>query len=84
MYSVPNERKVTLSEPVVKNLSKADDSVEYTDKLAKGVRERVEYPTDGFDVTVKREVIDKDNRLLHHDVFSSHYARIVGVVLVGR
>ncbi len=47
LYSVPNGRKVTLSAPTVRNVQPATDSVEYTDTLPAGQRERIEHPVAG-------------------------------------
>ena len=83
LYSVPNNRKVAFSTPIVKNVKPASDSVQYTTSLAPGARERIEYPVAGKDVWVTRTVRDGSGNVLHQETYYSHYARITGVVLVG-
>lgn len=83
LWSVPNDRTVTFSKPIVKNVRKASDTIEYTDTLPAGTRERVEFPVDGMDVWVTRTVRDGSGRIIHQETYYSHYARITGVVLVG-
>jgi vancomycin resistance protein YoaR len=83
LWSVPNDRKVTFSKPIVKNVRPASDTIEYTDALPAGVRERVEFPVDGMDVWVTRTVRDGSGRIIHQETYYSHYARITGLVLVG-
>lgn len=83
LWSVPNDRTVTFTKPIVKNVQKATDTVEYTDTLPAGVRKRVEYPVDGMDVWVTRVVRDRSGAIIHQETYYSHYTRITGVVLVG-
>ncbi len=83
LWSVPNDRTVTFSKPIVKNVRPATDTVEYTDQLPAGTRERVEFPVDGMDVWVTRTVRDGSGRIIHQETYYSHYARINGIVLVG-
>jgi vancomycin resistance protein YoaR len=84
IYSVPNGRKTTFSKPIVRNVRYATDTVQYTSSLAPGVRQRVEYPVDGKQVTVTRTVRDRKGKVIHRDTYYSNYARITGIVLVGR
>jgi vancomycin resistance protein YoaR len=84
LYSVPNGRTVSFSKPVVKNVRPASDSVQYTTSLAPGVRKRIEYPVAGKDVWVTRTVRDASGTIIHQETYYSHYARITGIVLVGR
>ena len=44
IYSVPNGRKVVISNPTIKNVRQATDTVQYTSSLAPGARKRIEYP----------------------------------------
>ncbi|MER3418939.1 MAG: hypothetical protein C4343_07640, partial [Chloroflexota bacterium] len=81
LWSVPNDRTVTFTKPIVKNVQKATDTVEYTDTLPAGVRKRVEYPVDGMDVWVTRIVRDGSGAIIHQETYYSHYTRITGVVL---
>jgi vancomycin resistance protein YoaR len=84
LYSVPTGRKVTFSKPIVKNFRPASDSVQYTSSLAPGVHKRIEYPVDGKDVWVTRTVRDSAGNVIHQETYYSHYARITGIVLIGR
>ncbi len=83
LWSVPNGRTVSFTKPIVKNVKKATDTVEYTSTLPAGVRKRVEYPVDGMDVWVTRTVRDRSGAIIHQETYYSHYTRITGVVLVG-
>jgi vancomycin resistance protein YoaR len=82
LYSVPNGRTVKISDPIVKNVSRAWDSVQYTSTLPKGARERIETPTDGKDVW-RTVTVYENGKVLRKMTYYSHYARITGVVLVG-
>jgi len=84
IYSVPTGRKVTISNPTIKNVRPASDSVQYTSTLAPGVRKRIEYPVDGKDVWRTVTVRDAAGNVIHQTTYYSHYARITGIVLVGR
>jgi vancomycin resistance protein YoaR len=84
LYSVPTGRKVSFSKPIVKNVRRASDTVQYTTTLAPGVRKRIEYPVDGKDVWVTRTVRDASGAVIHQETYYSHYARITGIVLVGK
>ena len=84
LYSVPTGRKVSFSKPIVRDVRQASDSVQYTSSLPAGSRQRIEYPVDGKKVTVSRTVRDRDGNVIHKDTYFSNYARITGIVLVGR
>lgn len=84
IYSVPTGRKVTIATGKRQNIRRASDSIQYTSSLAPGVRKRIEYPVDGFQVTAVRTVRDKAGNIIHRDSYYSNYARITGIVLVGK
>ena len=84
IYGVPTGRKVSFTRPIVKNFRPASDSTQLTNTLAPGKTKRIEYPVDGKDVWVTRVVRDASGRVIHRDTYYSHYARITGIVLVGR
>ncbi|MEO8437098.1 MAG: VanW family protein [Chloroflexota bacterium] len=84
IYSVPNGRKVTIGAPVVKNVRQASDSIQYTSSLAPGSSKRIEYPVDGKQVWRTVTVRDRSGAVIHKTTYYSNYARITGVVLVGR
>jgi vancomycin resistance protein YoaR len=84
LYGVPDGRTTEFSEPVVTNEEKAQDFYQYTNDLAPGQRDRVEYAVDGFDAVVVRTVRDAQGNVIHEDTFRSDYKTITGTVLVGR
>ena len=84
LWSVPTGRTVTFSKPIVKNIKPASDTTVYTTDLKPGVRERVEYPVDGKDVWVTRTVTDASGKVIHQETYYSHYARITGVLRIGK
>jgi vancomycin resistance protein YoaR len=84
IYGVDDGRTVELSEPLVENPVAAVDQVQYTDSLAPGVTKRVEFNTDGMDVTVTRTVRDAAGNVIHFDTFISHYGTVNGLTQVGR
>lgn len=84
IYGVPDGRTVELSDPVIENAQTAQDFFEYTDTLAPGVQNRVEFVVDGFDSTVIRTVKDAAGSIIHQDTFKSNYDTINGLVMVGR
>ena len=83
LYSVPTGRKVSFSQPIVRNFRPASDTIQYTSSLPKGAAERVEFPVDGKQVWVTRTV-RKGGKVLHKETYFSNYARITGITLVGR
>ncbi|MEO8208087.1 MAG: VanW family protein [Chloroflexota bacterium] len=83
LWSVPTGRTVTFSTPIVKNQSRATDTIVYTTDLAPGVRERVEYAVDGKDVWVTRTVKDASGTVIHKETYYSHYSRVTGVLRIG-
>lgn len=84
IWSVPTGRTVSFSKPIVKNIKPASDTTVYTTDLKAGARERVEYPVDGKDVWVTRTVTDANGVVIHRETYYSHYARITGVVRIGK
>ena len=51
--------------------------------LPAGKSKVIEYPTDGFNVTVTRTVT-QNGTVIHHDVWISHYARVNGLTQIGK
>ena len=84
IYSVPNGRKVTFATGPKRNFRSASDTVQYTSSLPAGSAKRIEYPVDGFQVSVTRTVRERSGKVLHRDTWFSNYARITGITLVGR
>jgi vancomycin resistance protein YoaR len=83
IYSVPNGRKVVISNPTIKNIRRATDTVQYTSSLAPGARKRIEFPVDGKDVW-RTVTVYQGGKVIHQKTYYSHYSRITGVTLVGR
>jgi vancomycin resistance protein YoaR len=84
LYSVPNGRTVSFTSPRVRNYLSSTTVVQYTTALSPGVRQQVEYEAAGFDCWVTRTVRDRNGRIIHTDTYYSHYARVVGLILVGK
>jgi hypothetical protein len=75
---------VTFSKPVITNYQTATNNPPiYTDTLAPGKTNQLEYRTDGFDVSVTRTVKDADGNVIHFDTFVSDYARVNGQLEIG-
>jgi len=83
IYSVPNGRRVVISDPIVKNVKPATDTTQLTTSLAPGVRQRVEYPVDGKQVWRSVTVYDASGAILHETTYYSSYSRITGLTLIG-
>jgi vancomycin resistance protein YoaR len=83
IYSVATGRKVVISNPTIKNIRRATDTIQYTSSLAPGARKRIEYPVDGKDVW-RTVTVYQGGKVIHQKTYYSHYSRITGVTLVGR
>src|SRR4029079_15950946 len=81
LYSVPNGRTVTFSDPIVKNYTKAHTETKVDKSLPRGTRKQIEYATDGQDVWVTRTVTDKSGAVIDKFTYYSHYATITGIIL---
>lgn len=84
LFGVPTGRTVEFTDPIVKNVRRATTVTMESDELRPGVREQVEFPVDGKDVWVTRTVTDTGGTIIHQETYYSHYARITGIILVGR
>jgi vancomycin resistance protein YoaR len=84
VWGIPDGRTVSLSKPSVANRRQAITRTVYVNTLPRGVREQVEYPSDGMDVTVTRVVRSKSGRVIHRNLYRSHYALWNGLIEVGR
>ena len=82
LYSVPTDRTVVISAPVVKNRTTATDTRQNTSSLPKGRTERVEYPVNGMDVW-RTVTVYEGGKVLRSKTYYSHYATITGILLVG-
>jgi vancomycin resistance protein YoaR len=81
-YQVANGRTVRFSTSPKRNYQNAGSSTVRTTSLPPGRVKVVEVPTDGFDVTVTRQVW-QGGELIRRNVWVSNYARVDGLTLVG-
>ena len=84
LYSVPSGRTVDIGVPTVKNIRQASDSTQFTTTLPVGTRKRIEFPVDGKQVWRTVTVYNADGTILRQKTYYSNYARITGIVLIGR
>jgi vancomycin resistance protein YoaR len=83
VWGTPTGRAVSFSQPYVRNPRTASDVKVVDSSLRPGTAVRVEYPHDGFDVSVTRWVRDASGALIHEDHFFSAYRTVTGVTRVG-
>jgi vancomycin resistance protein YoaR len=84
LWSVPTGRTVAFSKPVITNYQTATNNPPiYTNTLAPGKTNQLEYRTDGFNVSVSRTVRDAAGNVIHSDLFTSAYARVNGQLEIG-
>ena len=84
LWGLPLNRVVTFSTPVITNRTYARDTIQYTSSLPAGTSRRVEYPHNGFDVTVTRTVRDgATGEVIWSNTYFSSYRTVNGVTLVG-
>jgi vancomycin resistance protein YoaR len=83
IWGIPDGRTVAIGRPTVANVRKATTNVVTVKTLPRGVREQVEYPSNGMDVTVTRVVRNKGGRVIHRDVYRTHYVLWNGRIEVG-
>jgi len=83
IWGAPDGRKVEISRPLVSNVRKATTNVVKVTTLRRGVREQVEYPSNEMDVLVTRVVRNAKGRVIHRDVYRTHYVLWNGRIEVG-
>ena len=83
IWSVPNGRTVALSNPVITDARSAIETTQLDTSMAPGTSRRVEYPHDGFKVTVSRTVYDAEGGVVHQNTWFSDYRVVNGITLVG-
>ena len=83
LWGVPDGRTVSLGAPVVTNVVTATTNTEYVSTLPHGARNQVEYPSNQMDTAVTRVVRDHNGRILHQEVWRSHYVLWNGLIQVG-
>lgn len=84
VWGVDDGRTVKLSDPVVTNVVKSSDYYEYTDDLPAGQTHRTQDKYDGFHSVVTRTVTDRNGNVIWHDVFTSTYRMLPGIIQLGR
>ncbi|MDX1612873.1 MAG: VanW family protein [Candidatus Promineifilaceae bacterium] len=73
-YSTSMGRTVTKSEPLIENVRPPKPDIwELDEELEPGEVEQVDWAVEGADVTVIREVFNRDGDLLRQDTFVSNY-----------
>jgi vancomycin resistance protein YoaR len=83
IWSIPNGRSVVLGAPVTSNHRAATDSTQLVSSMAPGTARRVEFPHNGFDVSVSRWVYAADGTVIHQNNWFSDYRPVNGITLVG-
>jgi vancomycin resistance protein YoaR len=84
LYSVPPDRTVSFTKPIVTNYTKSTTKIVYTSALPAGTSSQIEYQDDGFDALVTRKVTDATGKVIHSDTYYSNYATITGLIMVGQ
>ena len=84
LWSLPLNRTVTFSPEYKANVVLAGDSTAYTTSLAPGKQARAEYPTNGYETSRTRTVTDSTGKVIHTDTWSSKYAVVNGLLLIGK
>jgi vancomycin resistance protein YoaR len=84
LWGTPDGRTVSLSRPLVTNVVWATTLTEVVDTLPHGVRMQTEYPSNEMDVAVTRVVRDRSGRVIHAEVWRSHYVLWNGIIQIGR
>ncbi|HEX7226072.1 MAG TPA: VanW family protein [Candidatus Limnocylindria bacterium] len=83
MWSVPTGRTVALSTPLISDRGTAIETTQLDTSMAPGTSRRVEFPHDGFNVSVSRTVYAADGAVLHQNTWYSDYHTVNGITLVG-
>jgi vancomycin resistance protein YoaR len=83
IWGIPDGRKVSISKPSVSNVRKATTRTVYVSTLPKGVREQVEYPSNGMHVSVTR-VVRRNGKVIHRDTYRTNYVLWNGRIEIGR
>ena len=84
IWGIPDGRTVQLTSPAVSNVRQATTRTVTVATLAHGVRKQTEYPSNGMDVAVTRVVRDSKGRVVHREVWRTHYVLWNGRIEVGQ
>ena len=83
MWSVPTGRTVALSAPDHQRPRSAIETTQLDTSMAPGTSRRVEFPHNGFNVSVSRTVYAADGAVIHQNTWFSDYHTVNGITLVG-
>jgi vancomycin resistance protein YoaR len=83
IWGPPTGRTVGFTTPIIKNVLRATDSVQYTTSIPVGTKKRIEYPVNGMQVWVTRTVRDANATVIHSNTWYSNYKRVNGILLIG-
>jgi len=84
VWGVDDGRTVKLSDPKIENENDGQMYYEYTNDLEPGELKVINDNYDSFDSTVVRTVKNSNGKVIHKDIFKSHYRKLDGLTLVGR
>jgi vancomycin resistance protein YoaR len=84
IWGIPDGRQVSLSKASVANLRKATTNTVVVSTLPRGARNQTEFPSNGMDTSVTRVVRSASGKVIHRDVYRSHYVLWNGRIEVGR
>jgi vancomycin resistance protein YoaR len=84
IWGIPDGRTVSLSKASVANLRTATTNTVLVSTLPRGARNQTEFPSNGMDTSVTRLVRNASGKVIHHDVYRSHYVLWNGRIEVGR
>jgi len=80
IWGPPTGRTVSFTRPIIKNVLRATDSVQYTTSIRAGTRKRIEYPVNGMQVWVTRTVRGANGAVIHSNTWYSNYKRVNGIL----
>jgi len=83
LWGLPDGRTVSIGRPAVSNVVTASTRFDYVTTLPKGVREQTEYPSNKMDVAVTRIVRNAAGKIIHQEVWRTHYVLWNGIIQVG-
>ena len=83
IWGAPTGARCRSAVPRSRTCARPPPNVVTVTTLRHGVREQVEYPSNGMDVTVTRIVRNAKGRVIHRDVYRTHYVLWNGRIEVG-
>lgn len=83
IWGVADGRKVQVSHASVSNVRKATTKLVTVTTLRHGVRKQTEFPANGMDVSVVRTVRNAKGKVIHREVWRTHYVLWNGRIEVG-